>query len=376
MQCTIQAACRVGVFLLATGWITAVAAGVNATNFQNEPLVIHFDTGKAVLGATDTSEIRRRLDERGFSPEDKLLVVGYTDSRGDNKKNLKLSSQRAYAVRREIVGLLGIDGRQVIALGRGEAEPVGDNKTRAGRARNRRVEIFLAHRMIDFPKGQARHIDPDRMAIMAMVQDAKRMLQRKRLQEALQILHRARAQGGDQVGDWHTMYGIIGFYTGIPTEKVKAHLTIALQMNPFDLDARNYLGRATAREMVGDGRVSAAMGTSSRDPIAVLADAQIHEYLQLFKVQPLSKRDAAIRGVQVWSCRDARGTMVEYYFNRSPCFSWAFDPPPVDRAAIPDGTPVAAPMPIVMEAFVKGHSQQLNGASSADKQIWESKLYR
>ena len=68
------------------------------------------------------------------------IVVGYTDDRGGAKANERLSLARADSVRNYFVSQ-GISPSRISAVGRGEANPVADNSTRDGRAKNRRIEI-------------------------------------------------------------------------------------------------------------------------------------------------------------------------------------------------------------------------------------------
>ena len=65
---------------------------------------------------------------------------GHTDSVGSDAYNQKLSVRRAEAVKAYLVGK-GVDAKRVYTEGKGEKQPVATNKTAAGRAQNRRVEI-------------------------------------------------------------------------------------------------------------------------------------------------------------------------------------------------------------------------------------------
>ena len=99
-----------------------------------------FDTGKADL----KSEGKASLDElaskiKGFTLE-VIVAVGHTDSRGKADLNQKLSVKRADAVK-TYLGSKGIDASKIYTEGKGAAQPVADNKSDAGRAKNRRVEI-------------------------------------------------------------------------------------------------------------------------------------------------------------------------------------------------------------------------------------------
>ena len=72
-----------------------------------------------------------------------LTVVGHTDTSGGDAVNNPLSLDRAQSVRDYLVGR-GMSATQIRTVGRGAREPIADNATEAGRARNRRVEMFLA----------------------------------------------------------------------------------------------------------------------------------------------------------------------------------------------------------------------------------------
>ena len=75
--------------------------------------------------------------------DDKLVSVeGFTDSRGADDMNQKLSQDRANAVKDYLVSQ-GVKPEKLRALGRGEANPIASNDTAEGRANNRRVEIVI-----------------------------------------------------------------------------------------------------------------------------------------------------------------------------------------------------------------------------------------
>ena len=69
-------------------------------------------------------------------------ILGYTDSTGSDSYNLTLSQQRATSVQRSLAQF-GVDPRRFFVEGRGEANPIADNSTEAGRSQNRRVEIRI-----------------------------------------------------------------------------------------------------------------------------------------------------------------------------------------------------------------------------------------
>src|SRR5690606_30748720 len=69
-----------------------------------------------------------------------IIAVGHTDSIGTEEYNQKLSERRAASVKAYLVSL-GIDPNRIYTEGKGELQPIASNKTREGRAQNRRVEI-------------------------------------------------------------------------------------------------------------------------------------------------------------------------------------------------------------------------------------------
>jgi len=75
-------------------------------------------------------------------PKANFLIEGHTDSQGASAPNQVLSEKRANTVMNYLVGK-GVASSRLSAVGFGEDNPVADNKTKAGRAENRRVEISL-----------------------------------------------------------------------------------------------------------------------------------------------------------------------------------------------------------------------------------------
>jgi OOP family OmpA-OmpF porin len=69
-----------------------------------------------------------------------IVAVGHTDSVGTDAYNQKLSIRRAEAVKKHLVSQ-GIEAKRIYVEGKGESQPVADNKTADGRAKNRRVQI-------------------------------------------------------------------------------------------------------------------------------------------------------------------------------------------------------------------------------------------
>lgn len=111
----------------------------------NIPSDISFDTGRSDI----KSNLRPVLDQfaQGLSnqPSTEIRIVGHTDSTGSDAVNNPLSFSRAASARDYLVSR-GVDSRRIQIDGRGSREPIADNNSDAGRAANRRIEIFLAER--------------------------------------------------------------------------------------------------------------------------------------------------------------------------------------------------------------------------------------
>ena len=76
-------------------------------------------------------------------PESQISVEGHTDSYGSEEANMKLSSERAEAVREYLLASGGIDASRLTATGYGESKPVASNDTEEGRRKNRRIDIVI-----------------------------------------------------------------------------------------------------------------------------------------------------------------------------------------------------------------------------------------
>ncbi len=102
---------------------------------------ILFDTGKATLKPESMEEIQKVADYMKKNPSARFEVQGHTDNQGSDKINDPLSQQRAEAIVNALEGL-GVDPFNLRAVGKGSHEPVADNSTDEGRAKNRRVEFI------------------------------------------------------------------------------------------------------------------------------------------------------------------------------------------------------------------------------------------
>lgn len=102
---------------------------------------ILFETGKATLKPESMEEIQKVAAYMKKNPRARFEVQGHTDNQGSDKLNDPLSQKRAEAVVKALANL-GVDDFNLKAVGKGSHEPVADNKTEAGRAKNRRVEFI------------------------------------------------------------------------------------------------------------------------------------------------------------------------------------------------------------------------------------------
>jgi OmpA-OmpF porin, OOP family len=99
-----------------------------------------FDFDKATLKPEGKAKLDDLTDKvKGITLE-VIIAVGHTDSVGSDAYNQKLSEKRAQAVK-DYLTSKGTDASRVYVEGKGEKQPVADNKTADGRAKNRRVEI-------------------------------------------------------------------------------------------------------------------------------------------------------------------------------------------------------------------------------------------
>lgn len=120
-----------------------VAAPVAEVKAVAKPVVLegaNFSTGSAKLLKAADAKLNEVVDAAKQNPATQFEVVGYTDNQGKKAANLHLSTKRAEAVKAYLVKH-GVAAKRISIAGKGEADPVGDNSTAAGRAANRRVEI-------------------------------------------------------------------------------------------------------------------------------------------------------------------------------------------------------------------------------------------
>jgi len=113
-----------------------------AERFCSKPaiLAIHFDTNKADIKAKYFDELKNIGDFLMYFPKAKGEISGHADSTGGKAFNVKLSQKRADSVKKYLVDTFNVDTDRITTKGYGESKPIASNKTKAGRAKNRRME--------------------------------------------------------------------------------------------------------------------------------------------------------------------------------------------------------------------------------------------
>ncbi|MDB5136138.1 MAG: hypothetical protein JWP37_2741 [Mucilaginibacter sp.] len=115
---------------------------------EGEGIIVKFDSG--ILFDVDKTDVKpaaqTNLQNLAASlqknSETNILIIGHTDNTGSAAYNADLSVRRAGTVK-SYLSSAGIDGSRLSTQGKGETEPIADNNTLEGRAKNRRVEIVI-----------------------------------------------------------------------------------------------------------------------------------------------------------------------------------------------------------------------------------------
>jgi OOP family OmpA-OmpF porin len=99
-----------------------------------------FAVGKANLNAESQAKLADLVEKTKGVNLEVIIAVGYTDSTGSAAANQRISSARAESVKKFLTSK-GVEASRIYTEGKGSAQPVADNKTAEGRAKNRRVEV-------------------------------------------------------------------------------------------------------------------------------------------------------------------------------------------------------------------------------------------
>jgi outer membrane protein OmpA-like peptidoglycan-associated protein len=106
-------------------------------------IMINFDFDKASIRDADREELEKGLKFIKKYPNAKIRLAGHTDSVGTDEYNQGLSVRRAVAAKKYFVEEGKIEAKRISTVGYGESKPAATNKTKEGRAQNRRVEILI-----------------------------------------------------------------------------------------------------------------------------------------------------------------------------------------------------------------------------------------
>ncbi|MDR2776078.1 MAG: OmpA family protein [Tannerella sp.] len=103
---------------------------------------ILFATNSSTLGNASKISLSKFAESLKTNPDTNVEIFGHTDITGSDAVNIPLSQQRAASVQSYLIAQ-GVSSNRLISYGKGSAEPVASNDTSAGRAQNRRVEIYI-----------------------------------------------------------------------------------------------------------------------------------------------------------------------------------------------------------------------------------------
>ncbi|WP_329805661.1 OmpA family protein [Flavobacterium facile] len=133
--------------------VERVGEGIKLVLGEN---AVRFDFNKSTLTTAAKANLDKLVPVFKNYPDTNIKIYGYTDSKGADEYNLNLSEQRANAVKSYLASK-GIVNSRFAILGMGEADPIDNNETEAGRAGNRRVEfaILANDKMIEDAKNES-----------------------------------------------------------------------------------------------------------------------------------------------------------------------------------------------------------------------------
>lgn len=105
---------------------------------------INFSSNSAVLAPESMVVLEEFANYLKSNPKMKIAIHGHTDNVGDDSRNMDLSNERSFAVFEALTTKFGVPKSQISgAFGHGETQPIGDNNTEDGRAKNRRTEFEI-----------------------------------------------------------------------------------------------------------------------------------------------------------------------------------------------------------------------------------------
>jgi len=290
---------------------------------DNQKIMLNFNTNDYHISDTDKKKIYNMLKNIKLGQKIKLTICGHADATGTRQHNYALSKKRATSVKNKIVSLFSINPRIIEIIAKGSDNPVDNNKTLAGRAKNRRVEVKLE--IISKKRDtKAEPSEINKEKIKQLIAEAKRLVKTEKFNEAVKHIWEAKTLGGKRFSEWHSVYGIIGFYGSVKPADLIPIFKTALQLDPYNAEARDFLGRVKARVNVFSGIITSQVGLSIDCPIKVETFSQEYEYLKLFEVEPVKNFSMKNKPVDIWNCLTKGNKRITYYFDRSEVLRWAY----------------------------------------------------
>ena len=104
---------------------------------------LSFDSGSSKLKSEHTELLLKLRRSADVFPRATMSIEGHTDSYGSDTANLALSEARALAIKNYLVNETGMDKLRITSVGYGESQPVANNETADGRAKNRRIDVVI-----------------------------------------------------------------------------------------------------------------------------------------------------------------------------------------------------------------------------------------
>jgi len=294
-----------------------------ASSSDNKKITLNFNTNDYHISDTDKKKIYNLLKDIKLGQKIKLTISGHTDNVGTRPYNQTLAEKRATSVKNMVVSPFSINPKCIKIVTKGSDDPVDSNKTLTGRAKNRRVEVNLEVDS-DEKEKEADPYEENKEEINELIKEAKRLVKIEKFDDAVKRIWEAKVLGGKHVSEWHSVYGIIGFYGNIQPESLIPLFETALKLDPYNAEARDFLGRVKARANVYSGIITDQVGLSVDNPIKVETLSQEYEYLRLFGVEPVKNLSAKNTPVDMWHCLTKDNKRITYYFDRSEVLRWAY----------------------------------------------------
>lgn len=131
---------------------TPIGVVVNQYGCEPKSLVVTnivFDTGSYEIRPDQKPILDRDISQlRTLKEHERIVITGFTDAMGSERSNLKLSWNRAQVTKEYLVRKFDYDASKILVLGKGEANPVASNATKAGRKQNRRISFMVMDQQI------------------------------------------------------------------------------------------------------------------------------------------------------------------------------------------------------------------------------------